>query len=113
MPALTAGPPERYRAIEVQAGARRATVPAAQAGRIAPLLIARDFGPPSSLAEYGLDHPSAAVSFATATGTITISIGQPNFDGTGFYAKRDDRLDVYLVLAGPIRPVLALVGVTG
>ena len=111
--ALTAGPPSRYRTIEVAAGSRRAAVPASLADGLAPLLIARDFGPQASLADYGLDHPSAIVTYESAAGAFTVSVGQPNFDRSGFYAMRSDHPSVYLVLAGPVKPVLALVGISG
>ena len=109
--ALTAGPPSRYRTIEVAAGGRRATVPASLADGLAPLLMARDFGPQASLADYGLAQPAATLTYESAAGTLTVSVGQPNFDRSGYYARRGDRPNVYLVLSGPVKPVLSLVGV--
>ena len=111
VPSLIAGPPARYARIEVLAGSKRVTVPPALAPGVAPLLIARDFGAPAPLADYGLDHPSATIVFATDGAPIDIAIGGANFDRTGLYAQRAGLPDVYLVLAGPVRPVLALVGV--
>ena len=111
VPALMAGPSSRYQSIEVTAGSRRAPVAGSLADGLVPLLIARDFGPQPSLTQYGLDHPSATLTFAATTATVTVFIGLANFDASGFYAMRSDRPNVYLVLAGPIRPVLALVGV--
>jgi hypothetical protein len=111
-PAVVAGPPSRYDQIQVSAGARQAPVPNALQGQLAPLLIARNFGPQTALGDYGLDHPEAQLSYRSgATVVATVYIGAANFDRHGFYAKREADPDVYLLLADAIRPVLALVGI--
>lgn len=51
----------------------------------------------ASLADYGLDEPSAAFSFQTADGIITLYAGNQNEITGTYYLKREDRESVYVV----------------
>jgi hypothetical protein len=77
-----------------------------------PLFASRVFTRPAALAEYGLDHPVATLTYTSPTGsTADVDIGQPNFDRHFVYVQRRGRSAVYLAPADTLRPVLALVGV--
>jgi hypothetical protein len=112
-PAVVAGPPSRFDAIVVAVpGGRQAAVPSGLWAGLAPLLTARDFGPRTNLADYGLDRPEASLTYRQGAAVVaTVSIGSPDFDRRGFYAMRAGDPAVDLVLSDPIRPVLALVGI--
>lgn len=111
-PSLTIGPPSAYTRITIAASGREADVPSSLRSGLAPLLMARDFGP-QPLAQYGLDHPQASIEYQSGGRvSATVRIGATDFDRRGFYALLDGDRRVFLVLSDPVRPVLALVGIT-
>jgi hypothetical protein len=90
-----------------------ATVPAPLVAALVPLLIGRDLGSPTSVAQFGLDRPVATMTFDEPGRTpINVAVGAPNFDDTGVYMRRSDDPRVFLVLVAGLRPVVALVGIT-
>jgi hypothetical protein len=97
----------------VSAGGRTAEVPLGLQKALAPLLAARTFPAPPVLADYGLAHPQATIAYQPVgqAAPLVVAIGATNFDRTGLYAQRLGDARVYLVLAGAVRPALALVGV--
>ena len=89
-----------------------AEVPVDARQNLVPLLASRLFDRPAPLAEYGLDHPQATLTYRSATGeTAIVDVGQLNFDRHFVYAQRTGQPGVYLVPADTLRPVLALVGI--
>lgn len=51
----------------------------------------------ASLADYGLENPSDALTFTTADQTITLELGNRNEITSQYYLKRTDEDTVYLV----------------
>jgi NADPH:quinone reductase-like Zn-dependent oxidoreductase len=79
---------------------------------LAPLLVARGVDRPGPLSDYGLDAPLATLTYQLAPAApVIVTVGGANFDRSLFYVQRGGDAKVYLVLAGAIRPVLALVGI--
>ena len=98
--------------VTVTNGAASADVPVAARKHLTPLLATRLLDHPQPLAEYGLDHPQAALTYKSSSGaTADVDLGQPNFDRHFVYAQRRGRRGVYLVPADTLRPALALVGI--
>ncbi len=89
-----------------------ARVPAGQLAGIAPLRSDRALTDPEPPSSYGLDRPWATLDYVVAGGpTITIDLGSSDFDHHFVYAVRAGDPRIFLLPSGPLRPVLALVGV--
>lgn len=106
--------PERasaWSSIRVRSSAdgREAEVPAALRPRASPLLTGRLLSAPEPLSSYGLDSPSATVTYRGAERTRTVLVGDPTFDGLGYYVQRLGDPRVFLVPADQLDPLLALV----
>jgi hypothetical protein len=95
------------------AGGRNAHVPASMFAKASPLLTGRLFDSPEPLSSYGLDSPSATITY-TGTGghTRTVVVGRQNFDGHGYYVQRKGDPRVFLVPADQLDPLLRLVDQT-
>ena len=89
-----------------------AEVPVDARQNLSPLLATRLLDRPAPLAEYGLDHPQATLIYQrSGAETVSVDIGQLNFDRHFVYAQRRGQPGVYLVPADTLRPVLSLVGI--
>jgi len=107
------GPATRWSSIVISAGGRAVQLSGALRDGVAPLVAARVIAPPPPDADTGLDHPLAVLRYAVAGQTaVAVDIGGPNFDSHGYYVRREGSPTVYLVLADPVRRLLAAVGVT-
>jgi hypothetical protein len=97
--------------VSAAAGPRRASVTPELRRGLDPLVTARVIDVPGSLADYGLDRPVAALTyFQSGRVAAVVTVGGTNFDRTGYYVQRPGDPRVFLVLAGAVGPVLALVG---
>jgi hypothetical protein len=113
VPAIVLGPATRYREVTVASSSATAVVPVPLVTAMLPLLVARNLGTPASLAQFGLDHPRATLTFTARDGTSTVvSVGSANFDATGVYMRIGGDGRVFLVLVHALAPVLALAGIT-
>jgi hypothetical protein len=110
VPQIVSG--KSWPSVRVTSGTTSADVPPDARTHLVPLFASRVFTRPAALAEYGLDHPVATLTYTSPTGsTADVDIGQPNFDRHFVYVQRRGRSAVYLAPADTLRPVLALVGV--
>jgi len=101
-----------WSAVTVHRGSASAEAPANLREDITPLLATGRLDRPGPLAEYGLDHPRAALPYTgKASSSAEVDVGQPNFDRHFVYVQRRGRPAVYLVPADTLRPALALVGI--
>lgn len=83
------------------------------AGPLAPLVAARTFSAPVSVADYGLDRPLTSLTYIRhGLAATVVEIGAPNFDGHGYYARRIGDPRVYLVLRDAVVPALEAAGFT-
>jgi Domain of unknown function (DUF4340) len=99
-------------AVTALASHRSVPVPSDLRAGLDPLLIARTVDHPGPLSDYGLDAPVASVSYQLAPAApITVNVGGTNFDRTLVYVQRAGDPRIYAVLAGVMRPALALVGI--
>lgn len=95
------------------ADGRRAEVPDALFTTASPLLTGRLFDSPEPLASYGLDTPAATITYTGPSAAArTVLVGAKNFDGRGYYVRREGDPRVFLVPADQLDPLLALVGQT-
>lgn len=106
--------PERaavWRTITVRSNAdgREAEVPDALRRRASPLLTGRLLSAAEPMASYGLDAPGVTIVYRGDDRTRTIHVGDPTFDGHGYYVQRDGDPRVFLVPADQLGPLLALV----
>ena len=112
VPVVVSGNASTWTAVRVSTPTRSADLPEDQRKEFTPLHASRVLDRPAPLAEYGLDHPQATLSYRSGTGAKTdVDLGQPNFDRHFVYAQRRGRPAVYLLPADTLRPVLALVGI--
>lgn len=112
VPVVVPGAASTWETLTVRTAAASADVPAALRAKLTPLLATRVLDRPVPLAEYGLDHPQATLTYTSRTGsTADVDVGQPNFDRHFVYAERRGRPGVYLLPADSLRPVLVLVGI--
>jgi len=112
VPEVVSGSPSSWPTITVTTPSASAAVPSDNRDSVAPLLGTRQLDRPAPLSEYGLDHPQATLTYAGADGAAAkVQIGQLNFDRHFVYVQRRGQPAVYLVPAGTLRPVLALVGI--
>ena len=96
--------------VRSNADGREAEVPAELRRRASPLLTGRLLAAPEPLSSYGLDAPSATVTYRGAERTRTILVGDTTFDGLAYYVQRQGDPRVFLVPADQLGPLLALVG---
>jgi len=113
-PPVVAGAPASYVSITISTiDGTPVPIPPDQRTSVAPLLAARTFTQPADLSVYGLDRPTARLTYTDAAGASTVvSLGGTTFDAHGIYAQQQGSSVVSVVLADEIRPVLALVSVT-
>ena len=53
---------------------------------------------PGALGQYGLDRPRDVVTCRVKAGTsFTLSVGNPSFDGSGYYARKEGDSRVYVI----------------
>jgi hypothetical protein len=110
--ALVAEGPANLSEVDLSAPGQLTRVPSDRLGSIAPLLSDRALTNPEGLSSYGLDQPRATLHYHVAGGpTVDIELGQPDFDRHFIYAQRAGDGRVFLLPAGPLRPLLALVGI--
>jgi hypothetical protein len=113
-PPVVAGPPGSYVSITISAtGGTPVPIPPDQRTRVAPLLAARTFTQPGDLSVYGLDRPTARLTYTDAAGASTVvALGGTTFDAHGVYAQQQGSSVVSVVLADNLRSVLSLVAVS-
>ncbi len=88
-------------------GVAPVTVPPDVVRRVVPFLVRRVFDPTEPLADYGLDRPSATITFAMADRTtITLVVGGRDLDQTAYYVQRVGDTEVWLVLTDSLQPLL-------
>ena len=111
---VVAGPPASYVSITISGSdGTPVPVPPDRRTSVAPLLAARTFTQPGDLSVYGLDRPTARLTYIDATGASTVvSLGGTTFDAHGVYAQQQGSSVVSVVLADDVRSVLSLVAVT-
>jgi hypothetical protein len=112
VPVVVAGSPAAWSTITVSTPSASAPAPADARAGLAPLLATRVLDKPAPLSEYGLDHPPGTLTYKGTNGsTVTVELGQLNFDRHFVYAQRQGGASVYLVPADTLRATLALVGI--
>ena len=110
--ALVAEGPAGLSEVDLSVAGQVTRVPSDRLASIAPLLSDRALTNPEGLSSYGLDQPRATLHYHVAGGaTVDVELGQPDFDRHFIYARRDGDGRVFLLPAGPLRPLLALVGI--
>lgn len=60
--------------------------------------VLNTIGRPGGLGQYGLDRPRDVVTCRVKAGTsFTLSVGNPSFDGSGYYARKEGDSRVYVI----------------
>lgn len=60
--------------------------------------VLNTIGRPGGLGQYGLDRPRDVVTCRVKAGTsFTLTVGNPSFDGSGYYARKEGDSRVYVI----------------
>jgi hypothetical protein len=60
--------------------------------------VLNTLGRPAALSQYGLDRPRDVVTCRVKAGTsFTLSVGNPSFDSSGYYARKEGDSRVYVI----------------